>query len=74
MKVKLILIVLRFVVPLMGDVYSDCHGGKPCVKCDCMGDYSSRRDPEDPDNPDNKQYPRHRCTNYCTQSCCLCKR
>jgi len=36
----------------MADIDPKCHGGRPCVKCDCMGDYGSMLREDEPDNPD----------------------
>ena len=56
----------------MADIDPKCHNGRPCVKCDCMGDYGAMLREDEPDNPENPDYPRNRCSNYCTRQCCLC--
>ena len=65
-------IVLISSLLVMGDIDPKCESGHHCVKCACAGNYGRLIPEEEPDNPDNKKWPRHRCTNFCTRTCCKC--
>ncbi len=41
MRIFLCFLLLAAVSFTMADIDPKCHGGRPCVKCDCMGDYGA---------------------------------